>query len=82
MKDKTFSLGASAPVGPGSVLASYARTKRDGSLIGADLKRDTMSVGYDYLLSKRTDVYAVYMSDKITGASREGSFGVGVRHRF
>ncbi|WP_151636213.1 porin [Noviherbaspirillum aerium] len=82
MKDKTFSLGASVPAGPGSVLASYARTKRDGSLLASDLERDTMSVGYDYLLSKRTDVYAIYMSDKITGASREGSFGVGVRHRF
>jgi predicted porin len=82
MKDKTVSLGASVPAGPGSVLASYARTKRDGSLVGAGLKRDTLSVGYDYLLSKRTDVYAIYMADKITGAGREGSFGVGVRHRF
>ncbi|MGH8809309.1 MAG: porin, partial [Noviherbaspirillum sp.] len=46
MKDKTFSLGLSAPVGPGVVLAGYANTKRNGSLVGADRKRDTLSVGY------------------------------------
>ena len=82
MKDKTFSVGLSAPVGSGSVLLAYANTKRTGSLVGADLKRDTASVGYDYFLSKRTDVYTVVMSDKITAASRATSFGVGIRHRF
>ena len=82
MKDKTFSLGLSAPVGAGAVLLGYANTKRTGSLVGADLKRDTLSVGYDYNLSKRTDVYSIVMSDKITAASRAASFGVGIRHRF
>lgn len=82
MKDKTFSVGASAPLGQGAVLFDYARTERDGSLVGADLKRDTVSVGYDYSLSKRTDLYTVLMSDKITGASRAASFGAGIRHRF
>ncbi|RJF95312.1 porin [Noviherbaspirillum saxi] len=82
MKGKTFSLGMSAPLGQGSVLLGYANTKRDGSLIGSDIKRDTLSVGYDYLMSKRTDLYTVLMSDKITGASRAASFGIGVRHRF
>jgi predicted porin len=82
MKDKTFSLGLSAPVGPGAVLLGYANTKRTGSLVGTDLKRDTASVGYDYILSKRTDVYSIVMSDKITAASRAASFGIGIRHRF
>ncbi|MFC7513637.1 porin [Herbaspirillum sp. GCM10030257] len=82
MKDKTFSLGMSAPVGPGKVLLGYANTRRDGSLVGTELKRDTVSVGYDYLVSKRTDIYTVLMSDKITAFSRSESFGIGVRHRF
>lgn len=82
MKDKTFSLGLSAPAGNGDVLLGYANTKRTGSLVGADLKRDTVSIGYDYKLSKRTDLYTVLMSDKISSASRAGSFGAGIRHRF
>ncbi|KRB94260.1 porin [Noviherbaspirillum sp. Root189] len=82
LTDKVASLGLSAPVGPGSVLLGYAHTDRTGSLVGADRKRDTVSVGYDYVMSKRTDLYAIAMTDKITGASRAQSFGVGVRHKF
>ncbi|MDD2714095.1 MAG: porin, partial [Simplicispira sp.] len=37
---------------------------------------------YDYNLSKRTDVYAMYMNDKITSQTNGNSFGVGIRHRF
>nr|WP_234305573.1 hypothetical protein [Diaphorobacter sp. J5-51] len=33
-------------------------------------------------MSKRTDVYAMYMNDKITNQSTGNSFGVGIRHRF
>ena len=82
MTDKTWSLGASAPLGAGAVLFDYAQTKRNGALVGADLKRDTASIGYDYNLSKRTDLYAIYMSDKVSTADREGSFGLGIRHKF
>lgn len=56
--------------------------KRTGTLVGADRKRDTMSVGYDYPFSKRTDLYTIAMSDKISNASRAASFGAGVRHKF
>lgn len=82
MTDKLYSLGLSAPVGQGSVLLGYANTKRTGSLVGADRKRNTLSVGYDYMLSKRSDLYTIAMSDKINTASRETSFGVGLRHKF
>jgi predicted porin len=83
LKDKTTSIGATVPVGAGKVLASYAQTKRSGATtVGADQKRNTASVGYDYDLSKRTDLYAIYMSDKITNLDRGNSFGVGIRHRF
>ena len=76
-KAKTTSIGASAPVGAGKFLAAYAQTKVDG---GAS--RKTASFGYDYFLSKRTDIYAVYMNDKITAKSTGNSFGVGIRHSF
>ena len=76
-KAKTWQLGASAPVGAGSVLASWVRTKIDS---GAS--RKTFTVGYDYNLSKRTDVYAMLMNDRITHQETGNSVGVGMRHRF
>lgn len=82
LKDKTYTVGASAPIGPGTLMAAYANTKRTGPLVGAERERDTASLGYDYFISKRTDLYAVYMNDKISTASRESSYAVGVRHRF
>ncbi len=77
-KAKTLQLGLSAPLGAGKVLASWARTE----LTAADVDRKTLTVGYDYNLSKRTDVYAMLMNDKITRQSTGNSFGVGIRHRF
>ena len=74
---KTTSLGASIPVGAGKVLLGYANTDVDA---GAD--RKTYSVGYDYFLSKRTDVYAMYLHDKIDVLGSGSRFGVGIRHRF
>lgn len=72
--------GASVPIGAGSLLASYAYDKTDDSL--GDFKRNTFAVAYDYNLSKRTDVYAAYYYDKITGIEHGDTFGVGVRHKF
>lgn len=80
--DKTFQLGTSIPLGQGAILASWANTKRDGVAIGADLKRNTASFGYDYNLSKRTDIYTVYMYDKITQQTTGNSLALGIRHRF
>lgn len=71
-------LGASVPVGDlGKVLMQWGQIDPK---TGA--KRTTVSVGYDYNLSKRTDVYGVYMSDKLSGLSAGNNYGVGVRHRF
>lgn len=75
---KTLQVGASVPLGAGAIVGSWAKTK----LSGADLDRKTLTVGYDYNLSKRTDVYAMVMNDKITTYNSGTSFGVGIRHRF
>ncbi len=77
-KAKTAQVGASVPLGSGKVLASYAQTK----LTLADISRKTFTVGYDYELSKRTDVYVMLMNDRITSRESGNSFGAGVRHRF
>lgn len=78
VKAKTLQVGASAPIGAGALVASWAKTK----LSGADMDRKTLTVGYDYNLSKRTDVYAMVMNDKITHYNSGTSYGVGIRHRF
>lgn len=70
-------IGATVPVGAGRVLAQWGQIDPD---VGA--KRKTISLGYDHFLSKRTDVYAVYMNDKLTGTGTGNNFGVGFRHRF
>ncbi len=83
-KSKIWSLSADYEVGQGKLLAAYANTRWTGSagVAIAGLKRDTLSLGYDHTLSKRTDLYAVLMRDKITSYNRGNSFAVGVRHRF
>ena len=77
VKGKTTTLGASVPMGGGKFLAAWANTKMTG---GA--KRDTVSLGYDYAFSKRSDLYAVVMHDKITSFSSGTSYVLGLRHRF
>jgi predicted porin len=78
---KTTALSATAPVGLGSVLVEWART--DNSRTGVvNLKRETLSVGYDYNLSLRSDLYAVALQDKVSSLARGTGYAVGVRHRF
>lgn len=78
-KAKTTQLGVSVPAGAtGKVLASWAQTKMSAT----DVSRKTFTVGYDYFLSKRTDLYVMAMNDRITHQTTGTSFGVGVRHRF
>ncbi|QHI99605.1 porin [Xylophilus rhododendri] len=80
---KTTQVGASAPIGAGKLLASVASTKIDNATATIPGKRLTATVGYDYFLSKRTDVYANLMYDKLTGNYTKGnSVAVGIRHRF
>lgn len=77
-KHNITGIGASIPVGnPGKVLMQWGQIDPK-----AGAKRTTISVGYDHHLSKRTDLYGIYMSDKLTGLSTGNSFGVGIRHRF
>jgi predicted porin len=70
-------VGASVPAGLGKVIAQWGRIKPE-----AGAKRTTFSAGYDYFLSRRTDVYLVAMSDEVDGQSSGRAFSLGVRHRF
>jgi predicted porin len=76
-----YDLGVSVPAGEtGFALVAYGNAKTDSG--GTSFTRKTFSAGYDYYLSKRTDLYAVLMSDKASGLSSGTTFGVGVRSRF
>ncbi len=76
----TGQIGVAVPLGGGNVMASVAHTRRDAPNV--DATRTTAALGYDYFLSKRTDLYAVVLHDKLTGFSGSGSVALGVRHRF
>ena len=69
--------GVRAVMGLGAVLAQYGHVSAN---VGGN--RDTFSLGYDHFLSKRTDLYAVMMSDKQAGKSSGSAYAVGMRHRF
>ena len=42
----------------------------------------TVPLGYDYPLSKRTDVYTAYMNDRLPGMSSGNTFGAVIRAKF
>lgn len=80
----TWQLGASVPVAAGNVLVSFANSRLDGNsaLAIADSRRETWAVGYDYNLSKRSDVYAVYYRDNMKTVNVQTVLALGIRHRF
>ncbi len=80
LKTRTGQIGVAVPLGGGNVMASVAHTRRDAPNV--DATRTTAALGYDYFLSKRTDLYAVVLQDKLTGFSSTRSLALGVRHRF
>ncbi|MFC7519010.1 porin [Herbaspirillum sp. GCM10030257] len=82
IRDRIIQLGAGIPAGSGIVLVSWAKTHRTGQAVGVDWKRNTASLGYDHHLSKRTDLYTAFMTDKITESDRAKTYLIGIRHRF
>jgi predicted porin len=78
----TYELGVSVPLSPSNViLAEWARTKRSAPLNGSNV-RNTGSIAYDYILSRRTYVYVVYSYDKLTANPSGSTYGVGMQHTF
>ncbi|RZI85173.1 MAG: porin [Rubrivivax sp.] len=86
-KDKIYQVGLSVPVTEkGSILASYGELKNKVTATGVISKDRVFSLGYDYFLSKRTDVYAAFMNNQQsanTGNVESGqTFAVGIKHNF
>ena len=95
---RLWDLSAAAPIGTGLLLAGVAQ-RRTGDRVapvpataaGGNLERRVLTAGYDHYLSKRTDLYAMLMSDRTRTSTlpttapvdaSATSFAVGMRHRF
>ena len=96
LKVKGYGLGLSTSVplagGSGLLGVTYVDGKQADSVsvTDFDFRRWSVSAGYDYALSKRTNAYAVasYMNDKLKEKGEASwnptacSFQVGLRHKF
>lgn len=80
VKTTLYQLGAVAPIGLGFVMAAYGRAKAESA--ANPVIRKTFSLGYDYYLSKSTDLYAVLMNEQATGLASGNTVAAGVRLRF
>lgn len=87
-ENKIWDVSASVPVtASGKFLLAYGHSKVTGinGAVFADTKRKTASVAYDYNLSKRTDVYIVYMNDKVptyVTYATGNTVALGMKHAF
>ena len=81
LKTKIFQLGVSVPVtDKASVMVSFGQSKITAS--GESAKDEVFSLGYDYTLSKRTDVYGVFSNNRQTTLQSGQTFVVGIKHNF
>ena len=82
-KDRIYQVGVSVPVTEkGSILASYGELKHTIDATGVSAKDRVFSLGYDYFLSKRTDVYTVFSNNGQTNLESGQTFAVGIKHAF
>jgi hypothetical protein len=96
---KIWSVSAAVPIGLGRVLLGIASRRTDdivspapATVPGGNISRRVATVGYDYYLSKRTDVYLLVRADKTETNTlppplrkvdaSSTSYAVGVRHWF
>ena len=79
-KTTIYGFGASVPVTELSrVIAQYNRAEASDT---AKRTETTLSLAYSYLLSKNTELYAVAMTDRVTGLSTGTTLATGMRLRF
>jgi predicted porin len=77
-----YNFGAKVPLGAGAILAQYGSSKIETQTVAGDKQSKIASFGYDYFLSKCTDIYAVLMLEKFTGVSHGSTYALGVKHTF
>jgi predicted porin len=75
-----YQLGAAVPIGTGLILVSYGQSHKSSVLSGTTDR--TASLGYDYFVSKSTDIYVAALHEKLSFVSSGNSVAGGVRLRF
>lgn len=89
--NKVYLLSASAPLGNGLVKFGFSRISLDSSLNLAEDKHTKVGLGYNYNLSKRTNLYfdlgsatgvAAVAGVGLVKGERSTAYAVGVRHTF
>lgn len=80
--NKFYSLGAQAPIGPGLLKVVYGRLDVPGSNQALDVKK--FAIGYNYNLSKRTNLYADLSSARsdLSTDKNTSAYAFGLRHTF
>jgi len=78
-KTTLYGFGAAVPIGAGKLLAQYGNAKAQA---GVDTTNTALTVGYDHNLSKSTDLYAMFMTERVSGLNRGNSLAAGMRLRF
>ena len=79
-KTTLYQLGAAVPIGTSLILASYGQAHKKSQLSGTTDR--TISLGYDYFLSKNTDIYVAALHEKLSFVASGNSIAGGVRLRF
>lgn len=83
VKVKNLHLSVSVPVGPsGALLAAYGNSTIKTAGAAVRPESDMLTLGYTHKLSKRTELYGIYLSDKYTGRSSGNTLATGMRHTF
>jgi predicted porin len=78
---RTWQAGCTAPLGAGLLKLAYATTRKSETAL-PDVTRNTLALGYDHPLSRRTELYLVAERDKVTHRSAGNTLVAGMRHRF
>jgi predicted porin len=87
LTNKYVSLGVLAPIGGGTLKAAYGRTTLDNAFLNNG-NESKFGIGYDYPLSKRTNVYADAQQTRkgqgnsIAEFTNNNTFALGVKHTF
>jgi len=67
--------------GLGRIMVAYSRMNETATG-KPDFHRDTYAAGYDHNISPRTDLYTVFLRDKLSPGSNGNTFVAGIRHRY
>jgi predicted porin len=82
VKGNDIMVALTAPIGPGKLKAAWSRQDPNTNVNSNSFSK--IGVGYDYSLSKRTNVYADYGrgTSQVAGTTANSAFAFGVKHTF